>query len=63
MISETMKRRIDSMSREEMARQWRFAAIGDPLFQGENGDYFEERFRELGAFSPSISKAIGWDQQ
>ena len=57
-----LKERIDSMSREQMARAWRFAPIGDPMFQGEAGDYFEKRFKEAGAFSPDISKKIGWDQ-
>jgi len=56
-----IKRRIDAMTREEMARLWRFAPLGDPMFQDDTGDYFRQRFRELGGFSPAISKAIGWD--
>jgi hypothetical protein len=57
---EGMKREIDKMSRFEMARKWRFAPVGDPMFQGEVGDYFDKRFKELGGFSPEISKKIGW---
>lgn len=57
-----VKIRIDRMTREEMARAWRFARIGDPLFQGEAGEYFAERFASLGGMSPSISKTIGWDK-
>jgi hypothetical protein len=56
-----MKQRIDAMTREEMARLWRFAPLGDPMFQDDTGDYFRKRFKELGGFSPAISKAIGWD--
>ena len=57
----SLKAEIDVMSREEMARRWRFAPVGDPMFQGEVGDYFKERFfGELGGFSPEISKKIGW---
>lgn len=59
-MREDTKQRIDNMDREEMARHWRHAPIGDPLFFGEAGEYFEKRFRELGGFSPEISKKIGW---
>ena len=55
-----MKQRIDSLSREQMARKWRFSAGGDSMFQGEVGDYFFKRFRDLGGWSPTLSKKIGW---
>jgi hypothetical protein len=57
------KAAIDKMSREEMARLWRFAAAGHPYFvRGEVSDHFEKRFKELGGFSPEISKEIGWER-
>lgn len=59
MIAKELKDRIDAMSREEMARLWRFAPAGDPLFQAEVGKYFEQRFKKLGGFSPQISKSLG----
>ncbi len=55
-----MKKRIDNMTREEMASKWRFAPPGDPVFSGEAGEYFQKRFSELGGFSAKISKEIGW---
>lgn len=55
-----MKDRIDGMSREAMASKWRFASIGDPMFQPPYGDYFAARFSALGGMSPEISKSIGW---
>lgn len=58
-MTNDMKDRIDSLTREEMARKWRFAPIGDPMFQGDAGKYFGKRFDELGGFSPEISKKIG----
>ncbi len=61
-MDEAIKARIDAMSREAMARAWRFAPVGDPLFQGETGDYFAARFKELGGMSPEISKRIGLDK-
>jgi hypothetical protein len=54
-----LKERIDNMSREAMAIAWRFAPIGDPMFQGAAGQYFTKRFNELGGMSPEISKRIG----
>ena len=61
---EEEKNRINSMSREEMARLWRFAPAGHPYFDS-SGPYwkiFKERFDSLGGWSPSVSKSVGWDQ-
>jgi hypothetical protein len=56
------KKAIDSMTREEMCRLWRFAPSGHPCFVRDSpvADHFEVRFRSLGGFSPEISKKIGW---
>jgi len=53
---------VDKMSRLEMARLWRFAPSGHPLMDSTNplSDRFMARFKELGGFSPAISKALGW---
>lgn len=52
---------IDKMSREDMARAWRFHVAGHVYFQrGPVHDHFDKRFKELGGFSPGISKRIGW---
>jgi len=58
------KEKIDRMSREEMCRLWRFAPAGHPYFVTgtELTEYFDKRFKELGGFSPAISKKIGWRQ-
>ena len=54
------KKQIDEMSQLEMARLWRFAAAGHPLFQGDTGQYFKKVFfLEKGGFTPAISKVIG----
>lgn len=54
---------IDKLSREDMARAWRFHEPGHAYFVSgtEVQEYFDKRFKELGGFSPSISKKIGWD--
>lgn len=56
-----LKKQIDALSRVEMARLWRFAPVGHPMFHNEAGVYFNARFAELGGFSPEISKLIGWE--
>ncbi len=55
-----MKRKIDSMTQREMAAAWRFAPMGDPMFQRPTFDYFKERFESLGGMTPEISKELGW---
>ncbi len=57
------KATIDRMSYENLLSRWRFAPVGDPWFQGETGDYWSERMRELreqGADHVGASKKIGW---
>lgn len=56
------KEKIDQMSREAMCRLWRFAPAGHPYFVigTELQEHFDKRFKELGGFSPAISKKIGW---
>ncbi len=54
------KLKIDSMSQYHMAHLWRFAKFGEPLLQGETGEYFQKVFAEKGGFTPEISKSLGW---
>ncbi len=51
---------IDNMSQEKLCSKWRFASVGDPLLQGDTGDYFSKRLKEMGGFTPKISKKLGW---
>lgn len=60
MISVEIMKRIDSMSRVEIAYKLRFGKSGDELLKGENYDYMKERFDKLGGWSPELSKEIGW---
>lgn len=56
------KEDIDKMSREAMCRTYRYAPAGHLYFiKGtEVYKHFDKRFKELGGFSPEISKKIGW---
>ena len=65
MIDNLVKSRIDGMNYEQMLRRWRFAPIGDPLFQGEAGDYFAEvmtskKNKLSHEEQVKVSKEIGW---
>lgn len=54
--------KIDGMSQVEMARLWRFAPSGHPVFRTDLPlhEHFKARFREKGGMAPAVSKSIGW---
>lgn len=59
------KAHIDSYSYYGLLSHWRFAPAGDPWFQGETGDYWSKRMKELrdkGADHVDASKALGWEK-
>lgn len=56
---------IDNASYAQLFSRWRFASSGDPIFQGEVGEYYSEVMKkkriEVGdAEHTRISKMIGW---
>jgi hypothetical protein len=53
--------RIKGMSQMEMAQLWRFAPPGHSYFDVTLPfwPYFEARFKEVGGWTPGVSKAIG----
>jgi len=57
---EALKKQIDGMSHYGLCSRWRFSKAGDPFFQGEVGDYFKAKLKEMGGFTPEISKSLGW---
>lgn len=64
-LTEELKRQIDAMDYENMMRDWRFAPVGDPMFQGDSGKYYSEVMRKKRkAISDEervdVSKRIGW---
>ena len=60
------KEQIDGMSRYQMCSLHRFHKSGDPTcpwFDNRNPElveHWQKRFRELGGFTPEISKSLGW---
>ena len=64
-LTPEVKRSIDALSYEQLLSRWRFAPIGDRMFQGETGDYWRKRMTELknsGADHVAASKRIGWER-
>ena len=64
-LTEDLKNQIDGMNYEAMMSKWRFAPIGDPLFQGESGTHFskviaEKRDKISDAERVEASKNVGW---
>ena len=56
---------IDEASYEDLLRRWRFAELGDNIFQGEIGQYYSNSMfekRELLSHEEQvrISKKVGW---
>ena len=65
MINEKMKKWIDNATYEQLLSRWRFAPIGDLMFQGEVGDYYAEVMARKGEEvgneeAVRASKNIGW---
>jgi len=65
MTTEDMKRWIDEAEYEQLLRRWRNSPGGDPIFQGEIGQYYSRvmatkraEVGDEGAFM--ASKKIGW---
>jgi len=59
------KEHIDGLSYEQLLSKWRFAPVGDQWFQGETGDYWGNRMKELRNSDGNdrhvqASKNIGW---
>ena len=64
-MSESQRKWIDDASYEEMLARWRFAAIGDQMFQGETGAYYakvmhQKRDALSHSGQVSASKSVGW---
>lgn len=56
---------IDNASYETLLSKWRFAPVGDPLLQGETGQYYSQAMKTAkakitDAETVRASKNIGW---
>ena len=66
-LTDEIKKGIMVMSYEQLLSRWRFAPSGDPLMQGETGDYWSLRMKGLrdlpGGQEEHVraSKSLGWE--
>ncbi len=56
-LTPELKAQIDAKTHYELLDRWRFAPTGDPVFQGESGDYWGERMAELRSKNPGQAVA------
>ncbi len=65
-MTDKEKSYIDSLCYEDLLRRWRFAPVGDLMFQGETGKYWTRRMADLRAADPAghvaASKRLGWEK-
>ena len=57
---------IDKASYYELLKKWRFAPIGDRIFQGELGNYYSDVMAAKRDRCPDpvmVSKLVGWGDQ
>jgi hypothetical protein len=62
-LTEEAKKYIDSLTYLQLLKKWRFSPVGDDWFQGETGQYWANRMKELvaqGVDHTKASKIIGW---
>jgi len=62
-VIESQKRWIDQASYRQLLERWRYASVGDPMFQGDSGDYYAKVMAEQKCLvgqeeHVSISKSI-----
>lgn len=63
-MNERTKRWIDAATYQDLLTKWRFASVGDPMFQGEIGEYYSKAMAEKRKTADHIqaSKNVGWDK-
>ncbi len=62
-MTDEQKRWVDQASYRQLLERWRYAPAGDPMFQGDTGDYYAKVMAEQKSLvgqeeHVSISKAI-----
>ena len=65
-LTPELKAKLDNSSYAELLSHWRFAPIGDEIFQDESGKYYQEVMFAKRDADPAAavcaSKSIGWEK-
>lgn len=65
-LTKNNKKHIDSLTYYQLLARWRFSPAGDAWFEGETGEYWGKRMKELReapggqGTHVSASKSLGW---
>lgn len=63
-LTDELRAHIDGLPYESMLRRWRFSHPGDPMFQGDSGEYFGKVMAAKRNADPEgavrASKNLGW---
>ena len=61
-MNEQTKSWIDGATYEQLLSKWRYAAMGDPCFQGDTGEYYSKIMFEKKQTVDHVqaSKNVGW---
>ena len=62
-MDDELRKEINQMDHETMARLWRFEPAGSKYFIGEASELFMQRFMRFGGMTPELSKRIGWENE
>ncbi len=64
-MTDKQKAWIDNATYRQLFSHWRFAPVGDPMFQGDTGDYYIKAMKEKRPSDQEhsqISKDLGWER-
>ncbi len=57
-LTTELKAQIDKFDYFSLLERWRYAPAGDPIFQGESGNYWRNRMEYLKSQPGGIENAI-----
>ena len=60
-LSPELKHILDKLSYKQLLIGWRYSDAGNELFQGQSGEYWYKRMKEIKPENHvAISKQVGW---
>ena len=57
-LTTELKNEIDDLDYFHLLRRWRYGPLGDPMFQGETGDYWLARMNHLKSQPDGHERAV-----
>lgn len=57
-LTEDVKEQINALNYFSLLERWRYAPVGDPMFQGESGNYWWDRMEYLKSQPGGLEEAV-----